>query len=165
MRRYGFALVLAVIALMVVAWATSASAISSPQTFSLLAVSSQDHPMNGFAFQREPRGGDQFGFTETLYKWAGNKRGARVGRVEGMGTFIAVGANGGSQMTVAQAYLKGGSILAQGFFKFPNGPSKFTLPVVGGTGTYANVRGYVNVRDLLGRGNQGKQNVDFHLLP
>ena len=46
----------------------------------------------------------------------------------------------------------------------PNGPSTFTLPVIGGTGKYENVRGYVVVRDL-GNGHTSKSNVEFHLLP
>ena len=163
MRKHG--VVLAMIALLVAAWGASASALNSPKVFSLLEVSGQTLPVNGFAFQRAPVGGDQFGFVDTLYKWAGTKRGARAGRVQGLGTFVTVGAEGGTIMFVGQAYLQGGTVLVQGYAQFPaNGPSTFTLPVVGGTGIYDNVRGYVKVRDL-GNGNQDKQNLEFHLLP
>jgi hypothetical protein len=56
-------------------------------------------------------------------------------------------------------------VLIQGFgYLNPRGASRFTLPVVGGTGVYANVRGYVKVRDI-GNGNTNKSNVDIHLLP
>jgi len=162
MRKFG--VVLAVAALVVSAWATSASAINSPKVFSLVSVTTQDLPINGFAFQRAPVAGDQFGFAETLYKWAGTKRGERVGRVLGLSTFLTVGANGGTMLTVVQAYLPGGTVLAHGILHFPYGPTTFTLPVVGGTGIYDNVRGYVIVRNL-GDGNQGKDNAEFHLLP
>jgi hypothetical protein len=162
MRKHG--VLLAVIALFVAAWGTSASALNSPKVFSLLSVTTQDLPMNGFAFQRAPVAGDQFGFAETLYKWAGTKRGARVGRLQGLSTFLTVGANGGTMLTVVHAYLQGGTILLQGIIHFPYGPTTFTLPVVGGTGIYDNVRGYVIVRNL-GDGNQGKDNAEFHLLP
>jgi hypothetical protein len=55
--------------------------------------------------------------------------------------------------------------VVNGFGRFPfSGPAKFSLPVIGRTGSYANVRGYVDVRDL-GNGNQGKSNIEFHLLP
>ena len=43
----------------------------------------------------------------------------------------------------------------------PNGPTKVTFPILGGTGTYANVRGYVNLRTL----GETKTNLEFHLLP
>ena len=62
-------------------------------------------------------------------------------------------------------YLSGGTILIQGFGQInPNGPSKYAFPIVGGTGTYDNVRGYINVRDI-GNGQSGKTNIEFHLLP
>ena len=47
----------------------------------------------------------------------------------------------GTVLIDAQAYLPGGTVFAEGYGQLdPNGPAKFTLPVVGGTGTYANVR-------------------------
>ena len=46
----------------------------------------------------------------------------------------------------AQVYLQGGTIFAEGYGQInPNGPSKNTFPILGGTGKYDNVRGYVNV--------------------
>jgi hypothetical protein len=168
MRRYG--VVLALIVLSVAVWATSASALSSPKTFSLLQVSSNnDQPLGSFDFNSPPVGGDQFAIADQLYKWAGTTKGARAGHLQVLVTFITgFGSDFSHEATVlfvAQAHLQGGTVLAQGYGQLnPNGPSKFTLPVVGGTGTYANVRGYVNVRDL-GDGNQGKTNIDLHLLP
>jgi len=63
---------------------------------------------------------------------------------------------------VAQLYLRGGSILVQGYGQVsPDGPSKLRLPIVGGTGRYANVRGHLDVRNLSER----KTKLDFHVLP
>jgi hypothetical protein len=64
-------------------------------------------------------------------------------------------------MFTVQANLSGGTILVGGIVSFKNEPLKFTLAITGGTGAYANARGYVNVRQLPGN----KTNLDFHLLP
>jgi hypothetical protein len=169
MRKHWF--VPALIVLSVAVWASSASAISSPQTFSLLEVSTPNsqQPIGDFTFTRPPVGGDQLAFTNALYKWAGTKKGARVGRDQVMITFVTGFGSDFSHkaaaLFVAQVYLPGGTILVQGYGQLnPNGPSKYTFPIVGGTGTYANVRGYVNVRDI-GNGQQNKTNIEFHLLP
>jgi hypothetical protein len=167
-RKYG--VLLALIVLSVAVWATSASAISSPQVFSLLDVSSNnEQPIGDFTFEKPPVGGDQFAFADPLYKWAGTKKGAWAGHLQVLATFVTgFGSDYSRKATVlidAQAYLQGGTVFAEGYGQLnPNGPSKFRLPVVGGTGTYANVRGYVNVRDL-GNGQDGKTNIEFHLLP
>ncbi len=158
--------VIAVIALSVCAWGMSASALNSPKVFSLLDVSSPNTPpINGFTFNRLPRAGDQFAIMDNLYKWAGAKKGALAGRVEGIGTFLSVGDSGARALFVAQAHLNGGTVLVQGYgLGNFGGRSMFTFPVVGGTGIYANARGYVVVRDL-GSGDSGNSNVAFHLLP
>ena len=99
-----------------------------------------------------------------------SQRGARVGRVEVLHTFVTgFGPEFSHKATVlfvAQVYLPAGTILVQGYGQISpgGGPARFTFPIVGGTGTYANVRGYVNLRQL-GDGNQGKTNLTFHLLP
>ena len=65
----------------------------------------------------------------------------------------------------AQVFLQGGTIFAEGYGQInPNGPSKYRFPILGGTGKYDNVRGYVIVRDI-GDGNSNKTNIEFHLLP
>jgi hypothetical protein len=165
--------VLVLVAAVVVSagWVTSSSAISSPKVFSLLDVTAQELPLGDFGFenQRPPAAGDQFAFVDDLYQWDGAKRGERAGRVRGTGTFIKGFGPDFSQRALvffsAQAYLKGGTVLVQGYGTVnPDGPSKFTFPVTGGTGIYANARGFVKVRDL-GDGNQGKSNIDLHLLP
>ena len=164
MRKYVIAL--AVVAALVAAWATtSTSAISSPQVFTLLAVDSGTaQPINGFAFDRAPRAGDQFNPAGNLYTWAGGKRGAKVGTAQGLGTFLTVTKSGGSVLFTRQWNLSGGWILGGGVLNYKNGPeSKFKLAVTGGTGTYENVRGYVIGKVLPGQGN--KAFFEFHLLP
>ncbi len=168
MRKYGIVLVLVVS--LVAAWGTSASAIGGPQTFSLLEVSPPDseQPLGDFSFDRPPVGGDQFALANELYKWAGTKKGARVGRDQVLITFITGFGPDFSQkataLIVAQAYIPGGTILVQGYALLdPDGPLKARLPIVGGTGAYANARGYLDVRDL-GDGSTNKTNLEFHLM-
>ena len=73
MRKYG--VVFALAWCRVAFWVASASAISSPQTFSLLEVSgNNDQPLGDFTFDRPPVGGDRIAFTNRLYKWAGTKK-------------------------------------------------------------------------------------------
>jgi hypothetical protein len=162
-------LVVAVIAVSVGLWTSSAMALTSPRVFSLLDAPPQvDQPM-GFAFNSPPVGGDQFAFHHTLYKWAGVKKGARVGHLQVVVTFVTgFGPRFSHQALVlisAQAYIPGGSVMAHGYGHLrADGPARLTLPVVGGTGLYDNARGFVKVRDL-GNGNISKTNIEFHLRP
>ena len=70
--------------------------------------------MNGFEFQRPPRPGDKINIGDTLYRWAGTKRGAKVGSDRGIITFMSVGQNGGTGSLNAQFYLPGGSVVVRG---------------------------------------------------
>jgi hypothetical protein len=149
---------------------STASGLSAPRNFSLLDVSrNTDQPIGDFTFDRPPRPGDRFAFTDDLYRWAGTKRGAHVGIVHGLGTFI-IGfgdkfTHKGMVLFTAQAHLPGGSLMLEGFGQInPNGPSKFVFPVIGGTGIYANARGTVTVRDL-GNGQGDNSNVDVRVTP
>ena len=161
MRRCG--VVLALVVVSVAVWVASASAISSPQVFDLLAVSGQPQPINGFTFDRFPRAGDQFGIADTLYKWAGTKRGALAGHDQGIGTFQSVGKNSQTALFTVTVYLSGGTMFIEGMAKTINGPSNLTLPILGGTGKYAGANGYVHVRALAGSGGNNS-NLEFHLL-
>jgi len=153
---------LAILAVTVATWVGSASAISKSQAFSLLAIDNgKGQPFNGFMFQRAPAAGDQFAISENPYRWAGAKRGTKVGTDMGVGTFLTATQTGGSNMFTVQTNLSGGTILVSGIVAFKTEPTKFTLAITGGTGTYANARGYVNVRQLGGN----KTNLDFHLIP
>ena len=147
----------------------SASALSGPRTFSLLEIDESDASVNlGFDFQRLPRPGDQFAFKSGLYKWAGAKRGARVGRDEGHCTFVRVAGNEQHPLLdahcAASFFLPGGSVLAEAFLRLPEGALNADVPVIGGTGAYAGARGVVHLRDL-GNGDLGRTSLTFHLLP
>ena len=162
MRKYG--VVLALVVVSVAVWAASASAASKPQVFSLLAVDNgKGQPINGFMFDRQPVAGDQFPISETLYKWAGTKKGAAAGRDLGIATFVNVGKTSQTTLFTVTAYLNGGTLFVDGMARTINGPASLTLPIVGGTGTYAGAKGYVTVRPLGTSGNYS--NLEFHLLP
>ena len=99
MRKYG--VVLALVVVSVAVWVASAAAIRGPQTFSLLAVDNgKGQPFNNFMFDRAPVAGDQFPISEDLYKWAGTKRGAKVGSDRGAAEFLVVTNNGANGWAV-----------------------------------------------------------------
>jgi hypothetical protein len=149
---------------------TSASALDRPQTFNLLEIDQSDQSTNmGFEFNRAPRPGDRFAFKSSLYRWAGTKRGARIGHDAGYCTFIRVAGTNERNLSLdgqcsASFFLPAGSIAVAGVIHFSVGPSRFEVPIIGGTRGYANVRGYLRIRDL-GTGDQGRSNIEFHLLP
>jgi hypothetical protein len=151
----------------VVVLVSPASALTGPQTFSLLSVESPNGvEIGGFGFQRAPVPGDRFAFTDQLYKWAGAKQGAQVGRDEGLCTFTKIDTSGGFRATAqctASFFLPAGQIVVSGFVHFTDAPLNFAVPVIGGTGAYANARGYVRIRDIGGQ-DSGKSNNVFHLL-
>jgi len=147
---------------------TSASGIDRPQTFSLLEVDESDASTNlGFDFQRLPKPGEGFAFKSSLYKWAGTKRGARVGRDVGVCTFVRVSPSqehfSATAHCAAGIFLSGGQVLLEGFIELTEGPSNFDVPVVGGTGAYANARGFVHIHDI-GSQDSGHSAMTFHLL-
>jgi hypothetical protein len=146
-----------------------ASAIDRPQTFSVLEIDESDASTNiGFDFQRLPKPGDRFAFKSSLYRWAGQKRGARIGHDEGVCTFVRVSPSqenfSADAHCAAGLFLPAGEVLVEGFVRLSEGPARFDVPVVGGTGAYANARGFVRIRDL-GNGNIGHSSMEFHLLP
>ncbi len=90
MRKYALGFALVVVS--VVVWVAAASAAGSPKVFNLLAVDNgKGQPINGFMFDRQPLAGDQFPISESLYKWAGTKKGAAAGHDQGIATFVNVG--------------------------------------------------------------------------
>src|SRR6478735_6618268 len=127
MRKYGVVVASGVLA--IVFWVASASAISSPQTFSLLEVSgNNDQPLGDFTFDRPPVGGDRIAFSNRLYTWAGTKKGAPAGRDQVMISFITgFGSDFSHKATAlftAEVFLQGGTMFAEGYGQVnPNGPS------------------------------------------
>jgi hypothetical protein len=168
MARTAFAL-LSALCLVFLTMLASASAAARGETMSLLEIDESDASTNlGFDFQRLPRPGDRFAFKSGLYKWAGAKRGARIGRDEGICTFIRVptsstGGFSASAHCAAGMHLPAGEVLLEGFVQFGEGPATFDIPIVGGTGSYASARGYVHIHDL-GGGDIGHSSLTFHII-
>ena len=170
-RTYGIAVALVTaLAVSVALWAPAASALDKPRTFSLLEVDSTEAPLGDFTFDRAPVAGDQFTETNTLYRWTGPRsRGARVGHDRVLLTFVTgFGAKFTHRATIlaqAQIYLPDGTLMVSGYGNIPpDGPHSFELPVIGGTGVYANARGTMATRGL-GNGRTPKTRLDFQLLP
>jgi hypothetical protein len=162
MKKYG--VVLALVVVSVAVWVASVSAAGGPKVFSLLAIDNgRGQPINGFMFDREPVAGDQFPISETLYKWAGTKKGAPAGHDLGIATFVNIGKASQTTLFTVTAYLSGGTMIVDGMARTIEGPASLTLPITGGTGKYAGARGYVLVRPLGVSGNNS--NLEFHLLP
>jgi hypothetical protein len=166
-RRIG----LIVIASVLVATAVSVSAapaLDKPRTFTLLEVEGGFVELGRWESDA-PRGGDRFTTSNTLYRWSGpSGKGPRIGRDRVLITFLSgFGEKFTHRATVlvtAQAYLPDGTLLIEGFGTIPPGaPAKLKLPVIGGTGVYANARGYLAVRNP--RGGESRSRLDFHLVP
>jgi hypothetical protein len=163
MRKHVLAAMLVGLVATLAITASSASALVKPRVFTLLEVEGHQHGLGDFTFDRPPEGGDQFVASNTLYRWTG-KRGIRVGHDRVLFTFITgFGKRFSHPATFlfqAQEYLPDGTVFEEGYGSLPpDGPGRLKLPVIGGTGVYENVRGYVSVR--TGR----RTLLEFHLLP
>jgi hypothetical protein len=172
-HAWSYRIVLALVVALVVSvafWAAAASALEQPRTFSLLEVDATEAPLGDFTFDRAPTPGDQFTETNVLYRSTGAKsEGARVGRDRVLLTFVTgFGAKFTHRATIlatGQIYLPDGTLLAMGYGNIPaDGPHRFKLPIIGGTGVYANARGYMTTQGL-GNGHTPRTRLDFHLLP
>jgi len=143
------------VAVAAVALAAQASAANAPTTLRYLDISVGATPAFD-AGTGEPRPGDRLYLHDALYTWHGTARGARAGRVEATLTFMSsFGPGGGATGEIAgQLFLPGGSIRADGIVRISDGPSRFELPVVGGTGRFAGARGSLHVRDLSPEGDR-----------
>jgi hypothetical protein len=167
--RIGLALVTA-LAVSVALWAPAASALKEPRTFSLLEIDATEAPLGDFSFDSTPVPGDQFTETNLLYRWAGAKgKGRRVGRDRVVLTFVtgfgAKFTHRATILAVGQIYLPDGTLMAEGYGNIPpDGPHRFELPIVGGTGVYENARGSMTTQGL-GNGHTPRTRLDFHLLP
>jgi hypothetical protein len=163
MRKHLLAVIVVVVGVAIAVGASSASALVKPREFTLLEVEGPQAPSFGDPGDRPPRAGDRFQTTNQLYRWTG-KKGIRVGRDRVLFTFMTgFGPNFSHKAIVliqAQVYLPDGSIFIEGYASLtPDGPATFVLPVVGGTATYANARGFVKVRA------ERRTLLEFHLTP
>jgi hypothetical protein len=158
-----FALALALACALAVVVVGTGSAITGPKVIRAVSIGGVDVNLDS---KGEPKAGDRFYSTSALHSWAGTKRGNRVGREEVFCTFTAVHFERGwaSVFCTAQWFLPGGSVSAQAFLRFTDGPQKITVPVTGGTGVYVNASGWVAIRDI-GSGESGNSDLAFHLQP
>jgi hypothetical protein len=138
-------------------------ASGNQRVINVLEVGTADVNLDG---QGEPKAGDRFYSKSTLYGWAGTKRGKRIGRDEVLCTFTSVNFEHGhaSAFCTAQFFLPGGSMVGQAFIRFTEGPLRTNVPLIGGTGVYANATGSVHIRDI-GSGDSGNTALTFHIAP
>jgi hypothetical protein len=156
--------VLLVVCVGMLVGASSAFALTRPETLNLLEVTGVEGEINippaGFG------AGDGFTFSDPLYRWAGAKRGARVGRVDGHCTFTQVDFGPPETATsycVATVFLPAGQVVVAKHLRFAGeGPQTFSIAVVGGTGRYSNARGQATIRDI---GTEGNSAVTLRLVP
>ncbi len=160
MRCKGLVLVFAGLVFALVA-TTSVAALEKPAVVSVLVLPEGFTPLTADLDPTGFKAGDSFGFVGGAYTWAAMKRGARVGHIDGSCQIVsAVSAAGaGTLSCAATAVLPEGRILFQGHDRL--GPLK-TFPITGGTGRYANARGWVSIKEI---GFSGKTANVFHLVP
>ena len=123
----------------------SAAAAGKPQTISVLAIDT----FTGFEGYTPGSaisatiGSGYVGYG-TVYKWAGARRGARIGSIRILCTFTsaAVDLKAPSTFCNATMFLPRGQLE---FSRFVSQSALVDLPVVGGTGAYALACGYVRV--------------------
>ena len=149
MRKYG--IVLAVVAALVAAVATSAASVK-PRAINLLMVDKSIVDIGDVDPNSPPTVGKQYVLENDLYRWNGSKRGAHVGTLQGFCAFTKTTGNGYWQVCTGAALLPAGQIAVAGSIRL--GPL-FDIPVVGGTGAYTGARGYVRIKSI-GNGSTGK---------
>jgi hypothetical protein len=142
---------------------SAVSGITRPQVFSLLEVEGPATALDPGATGDIPPAGSRFAFTSALYKWERRKRGDRVGRRDGVCTWIKFDAAAQSATILCTGvfFLAAGQIYATGMIRFARNAPFPDVPVIGGTGQYANVRGFIKIRQI----GRGKANLAFHLTP
>jgi hypothetical protein len=140
------------------------SALTQPETIRLLETTGTETEINVGSEEFGP--GDGFTLSDPLYRWAGSKRGARVGRLEAHCTFTWVQAGPpetAGAYCVGTIFLPAGQIVGAKHLRFTeSGPPSFQLAVLGGTGRYSNARGIVVIRDI---GAEGNSAVILRLTP
>lgn len=165
MRTKVIALSVIAAAALVAGGVSPAFASARPQVFSLVDVSESEVPLDpGASFENDfPTPGARFAFTDGLYRWAGRRRGARVGRLEGLCTVTKVdrAALAATMYCTATAFLPAGKILVAAHVRFSEEAGPFTVIILGGSGRYAGARGFATLTDLP----SGNTSIEFHLLP
>ena len=142
--------------------AVPAAVAATPQTFALLEVNTSFVGAAGFDTMgtTPPQVGQGFVIGSDYYKWKGTKRGAKVGTLNAACTFLTAPTRpSGKTVCTAVASLPGGKITAVGLA----GNDQFTIPIVGGTGTYAGAKGYVEITNNIG-GKSTNKSIDRFVI-
>jgi hypothetical protein len=95
-----------------------------------------------------PTLGDEYIFTDHLYRWKGAKRGERVGASHGIATLTSPT----TAFFSGTISLPGGLIQGAGYFRFTARVEK--LIVLGGTGRYRDAGGEVTITKLGGESSE-----------
>jgi hypothetical protein len=154
-KRFSVLVVLAG-ATLALATTSTASSQQTAQVIRVIAITETFEPID-FSESRAPRAGERFAFAGSLYSWAGQKRGERVGSFEVLVT--ATSADCG--YLTATGRLAGGTMVIAGRTPFFEVPVE-RYAVTGGTGRYAGARGTMAVRGLGATDNSA---LIFRLLP
>jgi len=100
-----------------------------------------------------PTRGDQYLFTDGLYRWNGTKRGQRIGTTHGIATITSPT----TAFFTGTMTLPGGLIQGSGYFSFTARVE--TIIVLGGTGKYNNAGGEVTITKLGGENSNNSSLV------
>jgi hypothetical protein len=148
MKKAG--LMLAGVASLLAIVASSATGATPQKTLRMLDIAATSTPAFDVG-HGAPRAGDRVFLVDDLYAWNGATKGARLGHSESTMTFMTkMGAQGATVSISGELFVPGGAFLVEGLGHVGSGPSHFTLPIVGGTGTYAGARGTLQLDDLSG---------------
>jgi hypothetical protein len=139
----------------------SASAAPKPQTISFLEVNTSFIGTGGYSStgNAPPAPGQGFGFSSTLFKWAGVKRGAPLGHDQVLCTVLSEDLSTGSVQAQCAAtnFLPGGTIELAGSTNFAKPVTN--VAVVGGTGVYAGAEGAARIRSIGGQNSSSSAYV------
>lgn len=100
-----------------------------------------------------PTRGDQYIFTDGLYRWNGKKRGQRIGTTHGIATITSPT----TAFFTGTMSLPGGLIQGAGYFDFTARVE--TIIVLGGTGRYSNAGGDVTITKVGGENSDNSSLV------
>ena len=152
---------LCAVGLMLMIGLASASATPKPQTISFLEVNTSFIGTGGYngAGNAPPAPGQGFGFSSTLFKWAGSRKGAPLGHDQVLCTVLSEDLSTGSVQAQCAAtdFFPGGTIELAGATNFANPVTN--VAVVGGTGVYAGAEGAARIRNIGGQNSSSSAYV------
>lgn len=157
-RKVGYIAVSAAMLAVVsgLAVAQAATDITAPETIVLISHTVKDADVNVGDKAFGP--GDSFMFLDKLFDETDQ---TQLGADHGQCTLQP--GKGWELCNVALFITDRGQIVAQGAIHFTQETTSFDIPITGGTGDFANVRGYAHVEFLDPEGNTSK--ITLNLLP